>query len=429
MSEPGSGPDQDFLSQPMGRRGFLRRAGQAGAAVAMSRLMPSDVPKENPPVIDSWGQIREFVAGNKGPITFEPAQALLPHIANAFAADGSPKPAGTFFKNTLIVAGDPDAEATYRKAHLGEADDPFNHPTVQRLLRDYPGLSRDTLTVAAAQEVNNYNFANNIGNVDFNKILIFLSGINNTGGTGSAVDLGHGVLAQPSDPLLQFTHFDQTSCQPATPSVALITTALHEMFHYEADDQGPKKPLKPEVVSAFQAAYKRNNPTKDAASYRTGSTTGLRVFFESAEDSSIPLLLGNETPEEFVSQYLTTQLCLRNGLPAMSVRGLGPVETSNFAKVLAQSGISEQELRKIHAEANVKEFLLRIAKGAKNVDLETEQDMLQFSLGLLLPDPSKPLRPWAFSFQPYFPSINLDYYQTADYQHAQTLVAPGCGGN
>lgn len=430
MSEPGAGDGHDFISRPRTRRNFLTRVAQAGTALALGdRLLPKDAPKEKPPTIKSGDLLREFVTRNKEALTFEQARDLLPKIVDVFVASGSPKPEERILADTLIVSGHPDAEAAYRKAYLNahshsESDagsNPFDHPTMQQFLKDYPHLNRGTLSSDLAQGINGYNFIKSVGNFDYGKVLLFLYGINNTQGA-SPVDLGR-VQIPAGGALLQFTNLAQTTCEPATPAVAYISTALHEMFHYEAE--GPKRQLEPEVVSAFRAVMQKRNPDKDFSSYK-GTTTGFRASFDTEGDSKF-LMLGEEPLEEFISQYLTTQLCLTNRLPIMSARGLGPVETANFQKVLAQSEINEKSLRKMHAGGDVKGLLMGIAAGAKGVNLQSEQEMLEFSLGLLLPDPAKPPAPWEFAFKPHFPSINTNYFQTADFQQSSRLTAPGCG--
>ena len=297
---------------------------------------------------------------------------MIPDLARVFVASGSPISVEDILANTLIVAATPAQEKEFYDQQTAPSSG-SDHPTIQQLLKDYPHLGLKDIPGVAITYLPNDNYkSDTFGQVLGRKVFLFLSAINRPPGEGDYRGI---PKRQPT----KFAKLGEGTCDPATTAEDFVSTAWHEFFHLEEELQGSR--------------------------------------------GFIPSHAGGL--DEYVVQYLTTQLSLAQGIPAVSAYRVGPLDAANFHEILLQSGISDPGLRQMHIQGQFNDFLTKVGKGAINVPPEFQPDPKGFSEGLFADVADyESTEPWEAGFKPYFPQIDLSQYEYFDLPEARATCVP-----
>lgn len=398
-------------SKPAGytRREILKIAGKIGAGVALSPIITilsgcdSAIPESKSSQRDFLAEIKLAMetAGNK-PLTFEQARNLVPHIIRLFAASGSIQKPTDLERKVFIVRADPKTEYEYL-VNLPENDprssQVLQYPTNKQLLEDYPYVNFGRRASFISHE-NTYSV---LGAIENNQAFIFLGNTNQkSGGSGpSGITLARKTRFNKVDQ-------DQQSQDEATPFDIFISTTLHELGHLEEGSE--HLPLDQEIIIANQQLCQKRG--SDCKNYSYGEKDGFIITFKSDDEKES--WQTNNMLEEEIREYLATKALLNHGLFAS-----GPLNRSihvaNYEKLISQVGISDQQLFQFNREAQVKEFMLKIARGASGVSFTDNQTALNFAFELFAEayDSGRTSvndgQDWEKVFKPHFPELDTNY--------------------
>ncbi len=350
----------------IGRRSFLELVGRRVAGVTLiaaglgvSASTQGCVEEDNLSRVDILTAIKHFEAdsGNQA-LTFDQAKTKLPIISELFVRNsGSLKTARGIAGDTFIIRRDfrnpEEMQRAFNAVLTGKEDETLSNPVIRQLKTDYPTLN---IPIGMATRLI---FALTIGNaralVDSGKIFMVLDRVNE-----STLDSTGGKVT--TDWQYQGSTLPVV-CNPISPAVRLRSTLLHEMVHYEASAE--LQPLERAFLEAYQKTVK--------FSVTKGGKKNFAYVINDAGETEF---------NEFVTDYISAMISIKNGLPYTLGYGYKhtPSDHVNFTEVLNQSGIDEKDLFKMYKASQLEMLLIKIAKGAQNIRLQSEEEMYAFSI-------------------------------------------------
>lgn len=203
-------------------------------------------------------------------------------------------------------------------------------------------------------------------------------------------------LLVKGDEINQYYGFaPQTGCGPLRPIVELRSVLMHEMSHRETPEQ--PKPIGIELAQSFNGQFNLFDEVTAAKVH------GFRLSIDGILKGK-PLPYHADGLEEFFAMYVPFRIESNASLPSSLGPGPTPVDIFNFAQVLKQSNIDDQQLLKLHRNSALAELLMQIARSAKNVQ-STPQQLLDFGIWFM-----GEIGNWD-EIQPYFPAVDNRHYQ------------------
>lgn len=409
-----SNQDSQVQAQTLSRRKLLQRGlGLAAALGTVSQLTrdtakPSDPAIEANPPHTAASELREFLASEEAtqPLNFENAQYLVTLASHVYDSEGSVLTPDVLRDSTYIIRGTPEDQMAFDDLPQEQREGRYG-PTVEQLLIDYPELHEYEATHPFLLVYMGYDNVkrDTLAQVHDRKAFLYLHAINKKRGDRDTYrDSVFPSQGQSFDSLEE-----GVVCRDATPAETIVATSLHEWRHIEAYTD-PNPPLDQEVVIARNSV--RDN--SDMPPITAGEKQGFIMSFESdPQDTS--RLNNISVLDEMVVEYLTTKNLLAHNLPATPGYRLGPVELANMQKIFSQAGISDTELDALHRDADLVTFFTKIGDGAEGISFTSQQEKINFSFRLF----SKLFTrtghfddgPWEASFAPFYPDLNIDYYQ------------------
>lgn len=416
------------------RRGFLIASAsviEATAALAIASALPYPSHAAPNGQLDrerSLGEIvsdiRGFEAGiGNNPLTFNQALGYLPLLAEHFVkVTGSPTQADTLASNMVIVRRGYDSQEEgdeeYTSVEIGEKS-PFDVNVVKYLQEDFPDIYipeyQARLLVGYLRDSNQY-LATPAAWLSGDKTFLVLDRINDSQAYTQNF-LYESFAPGPIEfriPFWQFSGFgSKVECKPPTSAVKFRCVAEHEMAHA---DNPPKGIL--HLSREFMDAYNRVR-TRDSAKntpYPAGQNNHFWVIFTSESGSTI---LNYELYlEEFGADYNVARISDISGLPYI-LKYAQPYEFGNFARILGQSGISDNDFFSLYRNHLLEELCLKVAKGAKGISFEDETQALAFSMDRLLFGVARAAggryKPFIWKdFDPFYQGMDLRIYDHVD---------------
>lgn len=214
--------------------------------------------------------------------------------------------------------------------------------------------------------------------------------------------------------------YPEADCEITNPAVTMITTQIHEFGHLETFanlKDGKPIDLDPRIIEASGSLF------EDGGKALSGDYAGFSVRLEKEDDEEGKTKSTSFVGlDEFVVHYLATKVLIGNGLDTISIGIKFPQSMANFESILNQAGITLKELSGMHAHSQLNEFLIRVAEGAKNVELGSEDEKLKFGFKIfskLFSD--KPM--WEEDLRDYF-DIDLSGYLNTESR--STDLPAGC---
>lgn len=350
--------------------------------------------------------------GNK-PLSLEDAQVYLPSVARLYVDEAeSPLTPDFIIQNTFFVR----RTLTPEEQAAGVIEKIYDNPkvaqsisVVKQLREDYPKLDvTDELAKMVVHSVESGVY----GLVRSRRIFIFLNYINQSRPYEEHPISGEAI------PFWQYKGWgSQVSCVRRVPVVVCRSTLLHEIGHLDGGSEADK-PLEQEVVDA----YKRVDPFETLTLNNrqvTGKKGGFNIRWL---DRDRDFTLGENALDEIVTDYKMARISTSKDLNYETAY-IVPFELANLDAVLRQANIHSQ-IFEIHRQSDIKSFLMAIGNEAKNIELPTEEDKLDFSvarfLQLRLNGPINRPVIWT-ELAPYFEGMDLSLYQ---YVNPKRLMFP-----
>lgn len=219
---------------------------------------------------------------------------------------------------------------------------------------------------------------------------------------------------QKKIPLMQFKKsYENVECMASTPIVRLRSTLAHEATHLLNES------LKESLIDQSLLASVINTLENDGFNKEnlTVEQHGIIITYEYKDRKSTTYT--RTLLHELITDYLATKVSTSNDLPYTTLYG-GPHDFKNFENVLQQAEIDTDELIKYYKKGDLKELLLRISSGAKNIQFANEEEKLGFIVQpLLFSKDEKSIIDWG-RLQPYFPKVDTNKYEYTlpDGQHS-----------
>ncbi len=421
------------------RREFLI-AGGATAGIAILALygfsgfgkneggeQPVDKPINNDPSVDLGeldvlAEIKKFETqiGDDTLSTHQVKNYYIPLVAEYFRrqinvpAIGTRRTMSEILNNTFLIRRDfttqEESEEEFMRALGGKDEDVLSAPPVRILRLDYPNLP---VSAEMARAIIATMTMGALAWVDQDKVFLVLSRVNSK---ETSVRYKGFDDSEREYPIYQFQGLDyQVQCEPPKAVVKLRSVFQHELVHWECECNWQSLPQ--DVVEAYQRA--KNTPLGvDGKTYelpseyrvllKSGRTKNFMASFDHAAKQGSTTERGFN---EFVTDYLAARMSIIDRLPyTLGYHGKhSPGDFKNFEVVLQNARISNPDLYKFYRSSQLREFLIQVAKGAKNITFANEGEMLEFTTRLFLQD-SDFKTYWKY-FRPYFYGINTTDYR------------------
>lgn len=372
--------------------------------------------------IDVLEEIKKFEAqvGDDTLSLHQVKNYYLPLVAEYFRrqinvpAIGTKRTTEEILRDTFIVRRDftseQEAIEEFMRTLKGKSEDVLTSPPVRLLGLDYPKLA---ISSEMARRVVFIMANGALAWVDDGKIFLVFDRFNNT---KISVRYKRFDDSEEEYPVYQFQGLDyRVQCEPPKPVVKLRSVFLHELVHWESDRDWQDLPK--DVVVAYQKAsnmpldYRGESyevPPDYQVSFKSGRNKNFMASFDYATRDGLTTESGLN---EFVTDYLAARMSIYDRLPyTLGYHGKhSPGDFKNFEVVLNNARINNPDLYKLYRESQLREFLVRVAKGAKEVTFKSEEEMLEFTARLFLND-SRLKTYWKY-FQPYFYGINTTEYR------------------
>lgn len=396
---PGYGPIVDTLRhEPLSREtklGFGLQLTTLSLLGGGYRLL---APEIKPSVAD---QIRSYEAttGERIP-TFEEAKSYLSLVAALYAqSTGSSSSLENLLANTHLIRRDyQNIEEARELPKQGR-----NSPVIEALLRDYPSFDpSDALVDEIHSGVGRMGYA--WTSQRYRKIFILLDRA-----TGNYSPTGYYGQRQIPVPELQFRSInDVVPCEKRAPLVNLRSAYIHEASHQEGI-MATKK-AEGDLVVALKRAYTTAGIMPPSGPMSEYSVDGFEIAETILFSPDRKSLIQHPILKEFFADYVTASIAVANNLPFT----VGyypdhyPANLWRFRQVLTQAGISDEEVMAMHRNSSLREFLLKLAKGARNVTFDTDVSALAFGIQYFIPLREDTI-PWK-ELKMYFPDLADEEY-------------------
>lgn len=387
---------EQAFSKRITRRRLLQGALAGSVGLAVAALVGCNVEKDT----KSRDIVRKVKAYEEGLgdryLTFEEARDFVPLVAQLFSENtGSWQNPEDITNHTFLIWQKPPAISNV-DLETTDISEVFASDWFRQLKDDYPNLVlteevvRDILTVFWYRSTSAWIQENNIFILNYQHREELAKALTN------------GFLPQQYQEMAP-----KTNCFPTTPAVWLRSSLLHEMSH--RDTIREPKPLESEVLESFEKQLER---TKGRITH--GEKHGFWIDLISEKGTKIPF----RGLEEFFAMYMEVKISVNSGLTYSIGPGPTPLDIYNFGLILQQAEIGDDELLTLHREANVREFLLRIRKAAKNRNANSERNALDFGAWV-----ATNVGAWE-DIKPYFPKLDTNSY--AYYEIPKSGEESGC---
>ncbi|MDP2693020.1 MAG: hypothetical protein Q8O88_05265 [bacterium] len=405
--------EREEVGTEISRRSFIRKSLILTGGVVFLANLPGcnlflrDENIQQDTISQTLKTLKEFESGvGDRPLTFEQMQKYLPLVARLFISEShSKRKLQDILNNTYIVRRDFSDEEESKKefisAFLGS---PIieSSSVINQLQLDYPNLK---LSEKTAKGIVIRMGLGAVAWVDAenDKIFIVLDRINN-GDTSFKVKVSEDI--QYDSPLWQFNGFGNVvACERPIPAVNIRSVYLHELVHYDAEREWRK--LEGVFVHAYEQAYNSDRGSANKASFTSGQKSNFIIDISSGQQSE-----HIETGfDELVTEYLATKMSIKHGLSyTHGYHGKHtPYELANLEEILKQANITDDELFESHRLSKIEEFLEKVAKGAKNINFVSREQMLIFGIRRFLIWSSLP-NLWG-DLKKYYPGVDVNNYQ------------------
>lgn len=341
---------------------------------------------------DTPTKIKQFISeiGTRSP-TVEETKAYFPLIARLYVENSrTPLAAQEIVDSTFLIQRDYlNYDEAWNSRLRANSSKVFEDPVIVQLQKDYPNLSISQNL--ASSIVKTVSFPENEALTDFKEKKIFLIYDRDTrsyrkdGFVGRARDDYYSILQyQLISPV--------GNCLREAPIISLGSTYLHEIVHLDATQ---KRQPEDRYLDFIRKQYVFNDigDRQEIWGFTLLDYKDNKIIF-----SAVAL-------DELVVDYIQAKIFEKYGVPFIIEEDLS-FDYSNLQKVLQQSGITFDELMRMHRESRLSDFLMKIAVSAKNI--EGNSDLFEFAADrFLLWDPY--VSPW-LQIKPHFDNIDDQIY-------------------
>jgi hypothetical protein len=309
---------------------------------------------------------KELGSGN---VTFEQAKNVVQPLADLFSqSPGSRHSPQDLAARTFIIRADYPNPYVAEEilAQVNSADGTItSDPLSTSLQSDYPDLN---LSDQEKRNLLRKIGSDNTGCVVEGRAYVVLPRVNQISGS---------IIHPPTDELIPRYQYhgdgQQVNCSPIEPGTKLTSTILHEVKHL--DDLNDPKPLETDLIASnmrVEAKYS-GRPPQTLSSRDRGTKRNFVIDFK-YEGGKLGF---SSLFDEILADQTMAAISVQAGIP-YTLSYTTPLELANLQSVLDQSGISQKELRELHQQSSISEFLLKIAGAAQNIDLPSDEDRLDF---------------------------------------------------
>ncbi|MBI2034929.1 MAG: hypothetical protein HYT11_04320 [Candidatus Levybacteria bacterium] len=407
--------NERFINSFLTRRELLKRA----AGLTLVAAFGGELTRRSTEN-EAINRIRRFEQelGDR-PLTFEDAKAYVPVVADLFIKNvPTDLTVHEIAQSTVIVRETP---GSLEEDQAGNHEIPFstgqvlNSRTIEQILIDYPKLDMPynvaqgilrgvynndaTLAFVSRQLPEVYRMCSVVcgqyESASDTQVFLFLDRVNN------AANFQMPGLEEQT-PLLQFNDFDhQVDCSIQQPAVGLRTTLLHEFVHFDIDPVEKGAWINGDGILGFAT---------------------ISMFFS---------LHGNAL-EEFVADYIPARISAANNLAFRTGYEHEPHDFVNFEKILAQTGIKDEQLYRLHKSSNLLTFLNNLAENVQQPDFEGRKEFYRLGheiFDMLIGKGTESFSPDWQRLKSYFPAVDTYEYQYFAPSSTYELSAgqkPGC---
>lgn len=354
---------------------------------------------ESPQSVADQVRSHEATAGERIP-TFEEARSYLSLIATLYAQSTkcslSPE---EILTNTYLIRRD------YRDTQEAEElpKQGRNSPVIKALQRDYPDFDPP---VGLVDEIHSgmarrgYAWTSQA----YQQVFILLDRV-----TGDYPPTSYYGQRKATVPGFQFRSIGNViPCETQLPLVNLRSAYSHEVNHLEGI-RATKK-AEGDLVGALKRVYVTAGSTPPSGPKSEYSVDGFEVAETIQYSPDKRALFPHPVLKEFFADYVTASIAVAQRLPFTV--GYYPEHNPNnlfrFRQILTQAGISDEEVMAMHRNSDLRGFLLRIAKGARDITFDTDVNALAFGIHYFILPPQDSI-PWG-ELKPYFPDLAAEEY-------------------
>jgi len=344
-------------------------------------------------------RVHEVNLGEKIP-TFEEAREHLSLAAQLYAQDTkSPQTQAEILSNVFLIRHDyQDVQDSHKQPKQGK-----DSQIIKALLHDYPDFnpSEDLINeIYLGLTRTGYAWTSQ----EHRKIFIVLDRV-----TGNYSPNSYYGQKKAELPELQFKDINNVlHCEGRSSLVNLRSAFIHENVHLEGI--GKTKKAEDILVGALHKAYTRGNNHPPSALTSSYDVDGLEITETLRFSPNSKVMVTHPVLKEFIADYVVASIATANNLPYTV--GYYPEHNPNnllrFREILTQSGISDTDVVIYNRNSDLREFLLKIAKGAKNIRFGTEVDALSFGMFYFILPQINTLS-WE-NLKPYFPDVVAEKY-------------------
>lgn len=377
---------------------------------------------------DSTVVLKDFIEqkGNE-PITFEEATSLIPYIASFYSMnfpDSSLSPDEMEERAYFITKGFTDEDFDFfNENRTGiERNEALvdNSPLFKRILEDYPDLELDKNISSETIRRIYLTFQEHMimdKGLEFGGNIVNL--ILNTDVKPNMPEMIYGLTIDGDDITItlinatnesswmqsQVDGLDNMECETATSAVGFVTAQLHELVHLDhtaVKDEMSTKKLDRKLLKPASVLL------GDRRKVRSGEASGftLRLKLKPEDSEGQEERVSFTGLNEFIVQYLAMNALSDNGIASMTYGIKSPQSIDNFRKIMDQSGISFDELVRMHRESDLEKLLIQVARGAKGVNLTTRDERLRFGFRKFQPLINGEYD-WFNKFSAHFDGLNV----------------------
>jgi len=367
------------------------------------------------------------------PLTFQESTELIPVIADFYVnninTDLSPE---VITENSFVVTGkntDEDRQffndnALFIMFARGFNVDFNQSPIFERMRKDYPDLEIGNQIEASSLA--------GIYKIQLSKeFLLSNSNLKNiVKDIPNGEDDFYGLATNADKNTFIFLHSNNNSdnpqlvnlntrdCVQSSPVEAFITSSVHETIHFDSQVSS-KEIIENELSDSLKERVEglMDKESKADKIFKSGFTVLVKKAGEKLNTEEFHGL------DEFVAHYITTQMLATNGISTLMLNDRSPQAISNFEVILRRAGISLSDLKEMHSNSKLEDFLIKIAEGSRAQDLETNDDKLRFGFDLFS-ELFKEEKNWQDKFGEYY-EIDLKDYNEKPFSDG--LIYDGCG--
>lgn len=377
--------------QTISRRKFLKLAGVAGTSAILGNLVNfGTITEKKEPVPDEniLEQIQNFEKNQADkPLSFENARSYIPLLVKFYNQTYPTLKNDQEIEDSIYIFRHRSLPDEYRDQVARIGDEEIKGEMAYDFIKNYPNhklMYDDYIALDMRMHMFGGLFA---GTTESGNILVLLDRVNDPN-----IDRG----PRPEKSYYQYdVEGNNLLKHPQKPVVNFRSLIIHELVHSDVDKNR-------EPDSELEASFGRIN-ARLSEPYSSHKQFGFTFNLEKgSQDNKI---YQKNDLEELMADYFMFKLAMNNSLSFAAGHNHTPIDINNFEKVLRQSNISDIEVYKMHQENKVKDFMLKVASGAKNVELKNQEDMIDFGMKAFVFEPVE--QTWTH-LQQYFDGIEIE---------------------